>query len=87
MIKEKKMEEETKMKQDNINVSDYSQEEVNQIIKHFEILFDLNYALPNSKIQELEDGYVFYGKKNNVELNPKEAFNLLLEFKKIQNYE
>ena len=67
-------------------MEDYGKEEASLIIKHFEILFDLNYALPNSRIQETEKGYKFLGKKDTIELNPKEAFDLLLTFKQ-HNYE
>ena len=66
-----------------VNIAqDYSEVDIKKIISHFDILFDLNYALPNSLIQETTDGYVFSGKKENIYLTPKEAYSLLLKFKR-----
>lgn len=62
-------------------MEDYGQAEIKKIINDFKILFDLNYAIPESRIQETEEGYRFIGKKVTVDLDPKEAFELLLNFK------
>ena len=76
----------TKELNETVNVEGYGSEEINKIIRQFEILFDLDYAVPDSAIVESEKGYVFIGKEGNLELDPQEAFELLLKFKEKQEW-